>query len=124
MSNAFDKNTTQLVEGLGDEAKFELLEYLAEELGFDLSEQADPVDPQAEIVDLIQGAITNLEADLPVLKAQFVEGAELDYETLDQVSDNIESIVTELLEAHGNLNAFIDSAFDVDEEEDIEDDEE
>src|SRR5512139_3708237 len=109
MSNAFDKNTTQLVESLGDEAKFELLEYLAEELGFDLSEQADPVDPQTEIVDVMQGAVHNLETDLQVLKAQFVEGAELDYETLDQVSDNIESIVTELLEAHSNLNAFIDS---------------
>jgi hypothetical protein len=120
MNIALNQNLAHLTEGLDDEAKFELLEHLAEELGFDLSEQAEAVNPQSDILDVIEGAIRNLEEELSALKTQFAEGAELEYETLDQASENIESIVSELFEAHGSLNTLIDSEFDVDDDEEEE----
>jgi hypothetical protein len=124
MSNAIEKNPAHLIESLDDEAKFQLLEHLAEEFGFDLTEQPEPVNPQSDILDVVEGVMRTLEKDIKVLKAQFAEGAELEYAVLDQVSDNIESAVSELLEAHENLNTLIDSEFDLDEEDDDEEDEE
>lgn len=124
MSNAIEKNPAHLIEGLGDEAKFQLLEHLAEEFGFDLAEQPEPVNPQSDILDLVEGAMRTLEQDIKVLKAQFAEGIELEYAALDQVSENIESAVSDLLDAHENLNTLIDSEFDLDEEEEEEDEDE
>lgn len=124
MSIATEKNPAQLIEGIGDEARLQLLEYLAEEFGFDLTEQAEPVNPQSDILDILQGAINSLKSDLDLLKLQFAEGAELEYSALDQVSENIESTVSELIDAHGNLNALIDTEFDVDDEDDDEEEEE
>jgi len=124
MSNANEMRPTHLIEGLDDETKLELLEHLAEELGYDLSEQGEPVNPQTDIIDLITGAISSLDEDLNVLKTQFGEGSELEYSELDQVAENIESVISELLEAHGNLNAVIHSEFDVDDEEDDDEDDE
>ncbi len=124
MSTATDKIPARLVEGLDDEAKFELLEHLADEFGFDLTEQAEPVNPQSDILDLIEGAIRNLQGDLNALKTQFAEGHELEYAELEQVSENIESTISELLEAHSNLDTLIDSEFDMDDEDDDEEDEE
>jgi hypothetical protein len=124
MSTATNKIPAQLIEGLDDEAKFELLEYLADEFGFDLTEQAEPVNPQSDILDLIEGAIRNLESDLNALKAQFTEGHELEYVELEQVSENIESTISDLLDAHSNLDTLIDSEFDMDDEDDDEENEE
>lgn len=124
MSNTNEKNPAHLIEGLADEAKFQLLEHLAEEFGFDLTEQPEPVNPQSDILDLVEGALRTLEQDVKVLKTQFAEGTELEYATLDQVSENLESVVSDLLEAHENLNTLIDSEFDLDEEDDDEEDEE
>lgn len=123
MSIAIDKNPAQFIENLDDETKFELLEHLADELGYELNEQAEPVDPHTDILEIVAGAILNLQSGSDALKAQFAETAELEYETLEQVSDSIESVVSELLEAHSNLIAFIDSVFDVDDEEEDSDDE-
>lgn len=117
MSIAIDKNPAQFIENLDDEAKFELLEQLAEELGYELNEQPDPVDPHTDILEVVDGAILNLQSSRDTLKAQFAETAELEYETLEQVSDTIESVISELLDAHNNVIAFIDSVFDVDEED-------
>lgn len=124
MSTATTKIPAQLIEGLDDETKFELLEHLADEFGFDLTEQAEPVNPQSDILDLIEGAIRNLESDLKALKAQFTEGHELEYVELEQVSENIESTISDLLDAHSNLDTLIDSEFDMDDEDDDEENEE
>lgn len=124
MSNAIEKNPAHLVEGLGDEAKFQLLEHLAEEFGFDLAEQPEPINPKSDILDLVEGVTRTLEQNIKVMKAQFAEGTELEYAALDQVSESIESVVSDLLEAHENLNTLIDSEFDLDEEDDGDEDEE
>lgn len=120
MSIAIGKNPAQLIEQLDDEAKLELLEHLAEALGYEVNEQAEPVDPESDILEVVTGAILSLQSELDTLKAQFVEDTEPEYEALEQVSDSIESVVSELLEAHSNLLAFIDSVFDVDDEDDDE----
>ncbi len=120
MSIALNNNITLLTEGLDEDAKFELLEHLAGELGFDLTEQAEAVNPQSDILEVIEGAIRNLEVELSTLKTQLAGGAELEYEALDQASENIESVISDLLEAHGNLNTLIDSEFDIDEEDEEE----
>lgn len=124
MSNTIEKNPVHLIETLGDEAKFQLLEHLAEEFGFDLTEQPEPVNPQSDILDLVDGALRTLQQDIKLLQTQFAEGAELDYAVLDQVSDNFEAVVSDLLEAHENLNTLIDAEFDLDDEDDGEEDEE
>jgi hypothetical protein len=121
MSNANEKNPAEIINSLGDEAKRELLERLADELGFELAEQGDPVNPQSDIVEVLEGAIRGLQNDLGILKAQFAEGAELDFAELNRAAEGLESAMAELSEAHGNLDAVIDSEFDVDDEEEDDD---
>jgi hypothetical protein len=114
MSNADENSPARIIERLGDEAKLELLEALAEELGFNVTES---VDPQSDVVDLIGGVVQSLQAELGSLQAQFAEGAELDYAELVRIAESVESVISELSEAHENLNAVIASEFDVEDED-------
>jgi hypothetical protein len=117
MSTLDNRASADFIDGLDDEGKHEILERLAEELGFQLTE---PVDPQSEIVDVVAGAIRGLQTDLGVLQAQFADGGDLDYTELAGAAERIEAAVEALSEAHGNLMALLESEFELDEYEEEE----
>ncbi len=114
MSSVSENTPAAILEGLSEETKRELLQRLAEELGFEVTEHGDPVDPQSDILDVVEAAIRGLQHALLVLQDQFAEGAEPDHTELNRAAESIELVVTELWDAHELLNEIIDAECDGD----------
>lgn len=106
MSN---KKPTEIIEGLDDEARLDLLEYLAAEFGYNLTDAADSQD----VIDAVEEVIGSLQKDLATLKVQFAAGGVPEYAELERVAENIGFAIAGLSDAHENLHAVIDAEFDV-----------